>query len=52
MQTFAFNEMHIKKPKTQSSIRDIAVGDKLLNELKKWQQTQIKNTYYGSSTVK
>ena len=43
MQTFAFNEMHIKKPKTQSSIRDIAVGDKLLNELKKWQQTQIKN---------
>ena len=43
MQTFAFNEMHIKKPKTQSSIRDIPVGDKLLNELKKWQQTQIKN---------
>lgn len=41
MQTFAFNKMHIKSPKTQSSVRDIPVGDKLLDELKKWKQTQI-----------
>lgn len=44
MQTVAFNKVHIKAPKTKSSIREIPVGDKLLNELREWQQTQIETS--------
>jgi integrase len=42
-QTWAFNQIHIHYPKTPRSVRDIAVGDKLINELKAWREVQIDN---------
>ena len=41
--TQAFGEVHITTPKTPNAVRNILVGDKLLDILKIWRERQIKN---------